>query len=263
MASRILGPVTEREDHFVAYCDQIDDLNMLRERAKALLRTYPQTPSFKTATELAERAAPPRPQAILDMLKQLRTVVAASAINRLRKEIDFRSVQTTCEAILKAVEELRHVAPLQAGWPAPAGGTDFLISDEEIHSLREQVEKIEEEQRGIDRREQEQFEEKQRKATSEAHRQQEHGVAHAPTQQNAATTLSAGRGQRKDKHTEFILNEWDSGNHNAESIKRKLLAQLPPLKRRNEANDDQLFKRVWRNACKHCPEMRPESRRVK
>jgi hypothetical protein len=157
----VIAPLAAKASKILAqgsrYKRRIDRLSDLRDRAKAILRGYPNEDGephwavFRKADELVARAAPPGYQDVMGLLKHLRIVqLSQSTVDRLERQIDFRLPGTICQTILRGKEELiSHAGPSPADLPALDDGAP-LVSEAEIDSLEAQVLWMEELQRGID-----------------------------------------------------------------------------------------------------------------
>ena len=190
---------------------------------------------------------------------QARRFVPQEILESLEAKIDGRFVRQTCQALLKAAEQVRFYAGPPPEDPRPNTLVEFpdpLLDEKEIDALASRVAEIQKQQSEADETERKRFEKAEDERKAQAERQQRETLpieAQAAAQTRAPT--STQRGQKKHKYTQFILDAWDGGEHNREVIKRKFTSQLPPSKRRTPTDEEQLFIQWWANAAKHRPEM--------
>jgi hypothetical protein len=169
---QVLTPLAEKASRILAqgsaYKRQMDRLNELRERAKAMIRNPKKEGEHRLglldkANKLATRAAPPRYPDVMDLLKHLRTVLPESKVDELERQIDFTFPGSICSVIIQAKEELqRHAGgALPGNSPAPVDKMSRPVTEGEIDTLEGQVQEMENYFREIDDAERKRSEEEQ------------------------------------------------------------------------------------------------------
>ena len=152
---QFLAQVSQFNDQWWEFQEQINHLNGLRTRARAMTerQNYPRVTEAQAIVEDIDRLMQTL-QAIPRKLRgsdQLRDVLPEGFVNRIRKEINPTYIKGTCEILLLHVPELEtKIGPAPAGWPALADTMRVLLDAEDIRSIETKVRVLEETLRKFD-----------------------------------------------------------------------------------------------------------------
>jgi hypothetical protein len=266
MCWRILHPLVEKSRKILSqgdeYKERTDKLNELMGRAGALRRTDPEVGAslVEESIRLLAREAPPRPDDVMNLLRQLGGILPASILSQIKRQIDFQFPGTICQAILRAEEELRRYA----GPPATdstALTADAPFAAAEINLLEVRIQEAEEQQRKNDDRERERSEAEQRQARESQKKNaitgsvwqsvlSAGGLVQETPPSKVIPSPKSGRAEKKKpgptpgKNTKILLELWDKGLR-GKKLKLEFFSRLPKPQKKTKARRDDVWNKAY------------------
>jgi hypothetical protein len=172
----------------------------------------------KEAQELLDRAAPPTPDDVRNMLNRYRPILGDTKVDRLDQQVDYTSVESRCSIIL-TLERLCHpVGRPPANQTTHASEPNPLFDAARTHALESRIKAAEADPQKVEREEQNRVNAEQK--------QQEPERIEAPTLVASTVTGRNPDIDRLEKIIKSIESNTQTGEPDIEQVKKTFYNSL-------------------------------------